>query len=252
VRYVSLLLCLGILAGCQSAPMRTAPDKQAKSAELHFRLGIDALSKNNMPKAFDELLRAESLAPDRADILDALGIAWIKHGNLDKAEEYYARAMRQSPSASTYNNYGGLMLQQGHPQKAEKLFRKALEDPRYRNPDIAYINLGDALLAQGRFDEAIASYKQAGQLNPGQQLSRLKQARAYESTGRMHYAKALYEAILREHPDNLQAMQSLLAMLKKKGNLKEARARLQKFSQHSNNPDHVAWAKEQLNGLSGP
>lgn len=252
MKFAVLILCLSLIAGCQTAARHEDTSKQDKSAEVHFKLGIDAMNKNNMPKAFDELLQAERLAPARADILDALGIAWIKRGNLDKAEKSYRRAMQLSPPASTYNNYGGLLLQQGHPKKAEQMFRKALEDPRYRNPDIAYINLGDALLAQKKFDEAIASYKQARQLNPRQELSRLKEAQAFEQSNRKHYAKALYEAILRERPGNQQAMQGLLSMLRNEGNLTEARSKLREFSRHTDNPDHTAWAKDQLYKLSRP
>ncbi len=249
MRLAPLLLCLAMLAGCQTAAKHEEADRQAKSAELHFRLGIDALSKNNMPKAFAELLHAEKLAPGRADILDALGIAWIKRGQPDKAEAYYRRAIHMSPPPSTYNNYGGLLLTMGKYKQAEAMFRRALDDPRYRHPDLAYINLGDALLAQNRFDEAIASYRQARQLNPIQQVSRLKEAQAYAKHGKTRYAKAMYEAILREHPTNRAAMQELLALLRKSGDRHEARDRLMVFSRHATRPEDIAWAQDEMGKL---
>ncbi len=244
-----LLLGLALLVGCQTTARHEAPDDRAKSAEMHFRLGIDALGRNNLPKAFTELLHAEKLAPDRSDILDALGIAWIKRGDPDRAEAYYRRAIHMDPAPSTYNNYGGLLMTMGRFREAEAMFRKALNDPRYQHPDIAYINLGDALLAQDHFDEAIASYRQARQLNPIQQVSRLREAQAYEKRGRTHYAKAMYEAILREHPDNRAAMQGLLELLRKGGNRLEARKRLMAFGKHATRPEDIAWAREEMNKL---
>jgi len=252
VRVATLLLCVAMLAGCQTTTRHDDAAQQAKSAELHFRLGIDALSKNNMPKAFSELLLAEKLAPDRADILDALGIAWIKRGKPDKAEGYYRRAIRMSPPPSTYNNYGGLLLTMGKYQQAEAMFRKALDDPRYRHPDLAYINLGDALLAQNRFEEAIASYRQARELNPLQQISRLKEARAYAEHGKTRYARAMFEAILREHPASRDAMQGLLALLKKSGDRQHAREKLVAFSKHATRPEDIAWAQEEIGRLNRP
>jgi len=240
---------MAMLAGCQTTARHEVPDARAKSAEMHFRLGIDALNKNNLPKAFTELLHAEKLAPERADILDALGIAWIKRGDPGKAEAYYRRAIHTDPAPSTYNNYGGLLMTMGKFKEAEAMFRKALNDPRYLHPDIAYINLGDALLEQGRFDEAIASYRQARQMNPIQQVSRLREAQAYEKYGRTHYAKAMYEAILREHPDNRSAMQGLLGLLRKSGERHEARQRLAAFSKHATRPEDIAWAQEEMNKL---
>ena len=250
MRIAALLLCLSLVAGCQTAAKHENEAKQAKSANLHYQLGVDALNKNNMPKAFDELLQAQQLAPARADILDALGVAWIVRGDLKKAETYFKQALQHSPSAATYNNYGGLLMQMGAYAKAETFFRKALDDPRYRNPDLVYINLGDALVAQGRFDEAISSFRQSRRLNPRQELSRLKEAQAYEQSSRKHYAKALYEAILREQPASRPAMQGLLGLLESSGNLTEARRGLRKFRKQSKNPEDVAWASGELQRLS--
>ena len=108
------------------------------------------------------------------------------------------------------------------------------------------------MLAQERFDEAIASYKQARLLNPRQELSRLKEAQAYEQNGQKHYAKALYEAILRERPGNRQAMQGLLALLKDSGSLTEAGRSLRKFEKHSTSPEDTSWAQNELQRLFRP
>jgi len=240
-----------MLSGCQSAAKHEDPVKQAKSADFHYQLGLDALGKNNMPKAFDELFMAQQMAPERADILDAIGIAWWKRGDLDTAEKYYEKALQHSPAAATYYNYGGLLLQKGLSERAEAFFRRALEDPRYRNPYLANIGLGDALQAQDRFDEAIDAYRQARVMNPRQELSRLKEAQAYERTNRDNYAKAIYEAILRERPGNRPAMQGLLALLKKNGHVDNARIRLKKFSKHARNPEDTAWGEDELQKLSG-
>jgi len=219
-------LLLGACAG--NRPVPDSPEVRVKKVESHYRLGLDALEKNNLPKAFDELLIAEQLGPGHAEVLDALGYAWRVRGDLEKSSSYYKHALAIEPAARTWNNYG------------------ALEDPRYPHPDFAYINLGDALLMQNRFDDAIAAYRQARLLNPLQDVSLMKEAQAYREHNRPEFARAMYETILRNSPANRQALEGLLAMQQDEG---EAKNQLQKFIKITQEPLDRAWAEEALKAM---
>jgi len=225
-------------------------ERQTRRVDIHYQLGIDALNKGSLPKAFEELLRAKSMDPARSDILDALAYAWQLRGDLEKSDEYYQKSLQYQPSSATYNNYGGLMLQMNKPKIAEEYFRKALDNPRYRHPDIAYINLGDALLLQKRFNEAIAAYRQARTLNPVQETSRIREARAYVRYGRIIFAKALYETILRDKPGNRQALEDLLGLLYKEGNIPAVRKQLEHFHKLTSDTLDKAWAEEEIKRLA--
>jgi len=245
----TLLFIVATFSACTTVTS-VSPELQTKRVDIHYQLGIDALNKRNMPKAFEELLRAESIAPHRSDVLAALGYAWQLRGDLDKASAYYLRAIKHHPSSATYNNYGGLLLRMNKPKLAEKYFRKALDNPRYPHPDIAYINLGDALLLENRFNEAIAAYRQARILNPFQETSRIREAQAYVRYDRIAYAKALYETILRDRPGNRQALEGLLDVLRKEGNTSEVRKQLKRFHKLASDPLDKAWAEEKIKRLS--
>ncbi|MDQ6986428.1 MAG: tetratricopeptide repeat protein [Mariprofundaceae bacterium] len=244
-----LLTALLLLPACQTNPIHSNPNKIEKQIESHYRLGLDALNKNNLPKAFKELLYAESLDPKRSEVLDALGYAWQLRGDLNKSLTYYKRAIANQPTARTYNNYGTLLLAMNKAEKAEAAFRKALDDPRYNRPDYAYINLGDALLMQDKFNDAIAAFRQARLLNPYQELSRLKEAAAYQQYKRPAFAKAMYETILRDSPGNRPALESLLPLLKAEHKTAEARRQLQTFIKRSSEPLDQAWATETLKAI---
>jgi len=244
-----LLVALLSLSACQTNPVNSAPNSREKQIESHYRLGLDALNKNNLPKAFKELLHAESLDPKRSHVLDALGYAWQLRGDLKKSLAYYKRAIANQPTARTYNNYGTLLLVMNKAKKAEAAFRKALDDPRYNRPDYAYINLGDALLMQDKLNDAIAAYRQARLLNPHQELSRLKEAAAYMQYKRPAFAKAMYETILRDSPGNKPALESLLPLLKAEHATVEARRQLQIFIKRSSEPLDQAWATETLKAM---
>ncbi len=247
--FAMLLVALVSLSACQTIPAHPSSASIEKQIESHFRLGLDALNKNNLPKAFKELLHAESLDPKRTEVLDALGYAWQLRGNLEKSLAYYKRAIANQPTARTYNNYGTLLLAMKEAKKAEAAFRKALDDPRYNRPDYAYINLGDALLMQDKFNDAIAAYRQARLLNPHQELSRLKEAAAYMQHKRPAFAKAMYETILRDSPGNKPALENLLPLLKAEHELTEVRRQLQMFIKRSSEPLDRAWATETLKAM---
>lgn len=247
--YTIFALIMTTLSAC-STITPVSPELQAKRVDIHYQLGIDALDKENMPKAFAELMHAMNIDPDRSDVLAALGYAWQLRGDLDKANTYYLRAIKNDPSSATYNNFGGLLLQMNKPKLAEGYFRKALDNPRYPHPDIAYINLGDALLQQNRFNAAISAYHQARILNHFQETSRIREAAAYVRYDRITYAKALYGTILRDKPNNRQALEGLVGMLRKEGKITEIKKQLKQFHGQASNPLDQAWAEEEIKRLS--
>ncbi len=248
-RILYALLSLGVLAACQTVKPAPDEEKVAKSAEIHYQLGVEAIRLNQLPKAFEELDSALELAPERSDIMDAMGLAWRLRGNLDKAEGYYRKAMRHDPEAATYNNYGSLLLQKKAWKKAEKNFRKALDSPTYRNPDTAYTNLGDSLLGQNKFNEAISAYRQASMLNKHQTESRLREAEAFDHYHRPEFSLAVYEQLLREQPGHRLAMEGMVRLLIKLERKSETMDRLEHFIDVSSDPMDKAWAKEVLHKL---
>jgi type IV pilus assembly protein PilF len=244
----TLLICCSALAACQSPATVQKVDTGAK---LHYELGVDALHKHELPKAFEELMKSDKMRPNQPDTLDALGVAWRMRGDLKKADSYYRRLIHlPGVSSRNYTNYASLLLQMKKYKQAELMARKALQDPRYASQDIAYIVLGDALLGQDRFNEAIKAYRQALQMNPNSIAAVLHEASAYEQYGRYNYARALYETKLRDLPGNRPLTEALLALLKKHNDLDAARELLEGYrDNHSKDPLQKAWAEDELNQL---
>jgi len=243
-----VILASLLLAGCQgSAKKQLSEEDQLKRIKIHYQIGLDALHKNQLPKAFEELMKAEALDSHHVDTLAALGYAWRKRGNFKKSEKYYKRAIQSGADSSIYTNYGSLLLEMQRYADAKVQIDKALEDPRYRNQFVAYILLGDAVLGLGRFDDAIAAYRQAGAMNPGQRnYSRIKEAEACISFKRYNYAKALYETILRENSSDRVAVEGLVKLLKLRNDRAGARKHLKSFIQNTKSELDRAWASDEL------
>ncbi len=242
-----LLLCLQLTA-CISADDREVLKKRANA---HFDIGVDALRSGNLPKAFDELMLADKILPHQPHILDTLGNAWRMRGDLNKAEQYFKKALRYGDQPSIHTNYASLLLQMGRFSDARAEIAKTLKDPRYAKQDIAYIILGDSLIGEGKLDEGIQAYRRAGRINPRQLLSRLREARVYANSGRYSFAIALYETLLREHPDNREAVMGLIPLLKQQGDMQHIHHYLVNLRNYTRNKADRAWAEEQLTKLNG-
>ncbi|MDQ6981809.1 MAG: tetratricopeptide repeat protein [Mariprofundus sp.] len=249
IRTALALLILVSLSACATASkVNNNPDKQAKLANIHYQLGIDALGKAGMlPKAFDELMKSNEILPNRPEVLDALAYAWLLRGDMKKSEDFYLRAIHHDAGAATFNNYANLLNRLKRYPEAEKSARKALADPRYTNQDLAFINLGDALLGQEKFDAAIRAYLQARVFNSASALVNLRLAHAYFKHGKLRESRALYEIIIRKQNDNRQAVEGLVSILEQQNETAAARQVLNRFGQQTASSLDRAWALGELN-----
>ena len=246
LRLFALLAALTLLTACQTLKPTMSQEKIAKSAQIHYQLGINALYRGDLPKAFEELMHSNKILPGQAEVLDALAYAWRARGDFVQAEAFYKQSLKADNRPSTHTNYGSLLIALKRYSEAEVHLRLALEDPRYRKQYIALLNLGDALLGQERFTDAIAAYRKAGLLNPNQTISQLKEAEAYVHVNRLNYAQALYEALLDKKPDNRPALEGLIEVLIKLHQLSEAQRYLAGYIEKEKNPLNRAWANDEL------
>jgi len=245
---LSLMLAVILLSSCSTKIID--PDKQAKLADIHYRLGMDALGKEGMlPKAFQELMESNDILPDQPAVLDALAYAWLVRGDMKKSETFYLRAIQHDAGAASYNNYANLLNRVQRYPEAEKVARKALDDPRYPNQDLAFINLGDALLGQNKTAAAVQSYYQAQAFNPNSSIVNIRLANAYFLNGKLPEARALYEMLILKQQDNRPAVEGLLAVLAKQHDTASAKHGLYQYSNQASAPLNKAWAQNELERL---
>ncbi len=246
MKYILLIAAVLSLSACQSDASKRLDEDANKRARLHYQLGLDALHKGTVPKAFEELYISDKIKPNQPDTLDAIAYAWRLRGDNKKAEQFYKKAIKADAGSSTYNNYGSLLNELGKYDDAIKNLTLALEDPRYRNQSLVFLNLGDAYVGKGNLEEAVKAYRKAKLLSPNWTYPELREAAAYTTFHRPNYAQALYETILRKKPANQQALAELIALLKGKGQDSLLRSYIQAFIKA--NPDKLqqAWAKDEL------
>lgn len=158
-------------------------------------LGVSFLARQHIEAARPHLEQAARLAPDDATIRDNLGLIYTRLGDTAGADAQFARATRLDPlMVSAWVNRAQCAAQAGDPGKAEAFARQALAiNPRLAD---AHLNLGNALLDLGRWDEAEESYRTAMLCAPpGWIEASLNLGNLYDVRGRFAEAIAVLEPL---------------------------------------------------------
>ncbi|MBV9458647.1 MAG: tetratricopeptide repeat protein, partial [Bradyrhizobium sp.] len=143
------------------AALEQAIALQANYAEAHYNRGTVLQQQARAEDALVAYDRAIALRPDYIDAANNAGIVLQELGRYTDAIELY-RKVGTSAHADINNNMGTALLASGRPEEARQAFEQALVN-RPDFPEAAY-NLGNALRELGRLADAIAAWQQALQL----------------------------------------------------------------------------------------
>ena len=148
----------------------------------------------------------------------------------------YRKALELKPNyAKTHNNLGNALRAQGRLEDAIAAYRKAQElKPAYAE---AHNNLGIALQEQGGLEDAIAAYGKALELKPHYADAHNNLGNALKDQGRLEDAIAAYRKALELKPDHADAHNNLGIALQEQGRLEDAIAAYRKALELK--PDHA-------------
>lgn len=157
----------------------------------------------------------------------ALALKHHQSGELAQAERLYRQVLGADPRHSgALHLLGVLAVQSGKTEDAMNLIGQAIAI----NPHVAVYhgNLGTAYFALKRFDEAIACFREALRLDPGDRdaNAHYNLGAALYKQGRYEEAVTSFEATVRQKPEYVDALSSLGAALREVGRLNEAEAYL--------------------------
>lgn len=127
-----------------------------------FELGCAAQAVGEFPKAIECFIKVTQLAPLVAEGHFNLGNATYSLGRFDEALAAYEQAFELCPDRSSKNNIGNVWASMGNFDQAIAAYRTALDLPDDGTPLGSIVkNLGNALEADGRWDEADTIFQQA-------------------------------------------------------------------------------------------
>jgi tetratricopeptide (TPR) repeat protein len=141
----------------------------------------------------------------------------------EEAVRYLSIALALRPdSPGTHLNLGNALYASGRLEEAEACYRKALElAPEYAH---AHNNLGLVLKDQSQLDAAIACYRKAIELDPGNAFAHTNLGVALKAQGQLDEALAACRQAIALNRKDARVYLNLSAVLAAKGQLDEASA----------------------------
>ncbi|RMD47753.1 MAG: tetratricopeptide repeat protein, partial [Aquificota bacterium] len=149
--FLTILFAVIFFNGCAS---KKPKEEVIKTAKYHFKVGISYLNSGNLAEAIYNLNKAYALDKNNVDILNALGIAYSKVGELDKAQQYFLEAIKINPNKiESYVNLGVLLAQKKDYGSALKNFKIAANSPDYKSKEKVYYNMALIYKNLGNLDK---------------------------------------------------------------------------------------------------
>jgi len=146
-RVFVVLLLIALLQACVSADSKEQQTRNEKASAVNVQLGIGYLQQNNLEVASEKLTKALRQNPNSPAANNAYAILQDRLGQTELAGEYYKKATELDPKdAGAANNYGRFLCMNGRELESEKYFKRALDNPLYSTPEVAYTNAAICLL----------------------------------------------------------------------------------------------------------
>ncbi|MBI5660266.1 MAG: tetratricopeptide repeat protein [Nitrosomonadales bacterium] len=185
-----------------------------------FQTALGHYQAGQVPQAvavFRQILQTE---PNHADALHFLGVIALQSGNHDGATDLIGKAIGVKPTGLMHYNLGLALRAQGKLDEAAASYRKATAlQPDYAE---AHFNLGNVLQKQGKLDEAIASYRKVLALKPDWVDAHNNLGSALQEQGKLDGAIASYRRAIALKPGFANAHNNLGIALQKQGKPDEA------------------------------
>jgi protein O-mannosyl-transferase len=173
-------------------------------------------------------LRARRWAKGAVPLLAVLWVGWgawrLNARVLDWANEIllYTTSLKATPrSPVLLYNLGTAYSDAGDIERAIQYYRRAIGiNPNYVS---ALVNLGNVLRARGEYSEAVGLYKRAISLDPKSPDPWINLGNVYGQEGWAKEAKSAYERAIALKPDDTQAIINLGVTYQRLGNLAAAK-----------------------------
>lgn len=144
VKILAGVLAPGVLAACVSTS-NVPGDKVSlqQASQYNVELGVAYMQQGRRDLAMQKLQLALKQDPGNASAYMSLGLLYNTMGDVKRADDNYRTALRKKPDdPQIENNYAVFLCQRGKPQKSEKYFLEAANNPLYPTPEAAYTNAG--------------------------------------------------------------------------------------------------------------
>ncbi|MCU7960221.1 MAG: type IV pilus biogenesis/stability protein PilW [gamma proteobacterium symbiont of Bathyaustriella thionipta] len=129
-------------AGSSTGVLGDAASRNRQS-DVYAKLGLEYMRTGQLDVALQKLHRGLDRDPDNANLHYVIALVYERLGEADSAHEHFQEGLSLEPKNSyIINAYGTFQCKQKNYDEAIKLFKRALENPLYDNPEVAWSNAG--------------------------------------------------------------------------------------------------------------
>jgi len=162
-RQLFFLSCIILMSACASSSSQPdnrnqkviEEERTAKAVDTHVQLAVGYLQRGQFEIALEKIEIALEHDPKSADAHTVAGAVNERIGRYDQADYHYHRAVKLKPNGGgVLNNYGQFLCKSEKVEEAEEYFRRAVDDPFYKNPATALGNACSCLVNSGQMQRA--------------------------------------------------------------------------------------------------
>jgi len=219
VRLLGTAALLALLFGCSSTrPVVGSGDDRATGelgsptvrespADVYIELSAAYLRDNNLTEAYLNAKKAVMVDSSSSNAYFMLALVHQQLGQLEAADKSY----RKSISLDQYNPvalnaYGSFLCERERYADADGYFRRALDNPLYNTPWVAWHNAGSCSEMAGDLERAENDYRSALQANPRFPPSLLGMARVSFEQGNYLSARAYLQRFSELSPHTAESL----------------------------------------------
>jgi type IV pilus assembly protein PilF len=212
-----------VLLALACSGSQPARDDVAKS-EYHWRLAQNCYTQDrNLACTQRELYESLALDPNNADAHYLKGIVLMGLEDLVGSEAEFTEALRlRSDFLEARNNLGSALLAQGRYSEAIQVLTPLTETPLYPTPAFAHGNIGWAWYQLGDLAKARRAIEMALFLNPKFCLGANNLGLVYRDMGNARSAREQFEKATKQCPTFADAWYHLGVLLQEAGETKAA------------------------------
>ncbi|WP_199098428.1 type IV pilus biogenesis/stability protein PilW [Dyella sp. ASV21] len=144
-------------------PHATKAEQRQEGARVHTELAQQYMDNGDLQDALVKLNKALQFDPSYVPAHTVLAVVYERINDLPNAELHYRKAVALAPDKGDTNNNLGWFLcnREGKPAEAAPYFQKAVADPFYQTPALAWTNAGICLTRSNDLTGAEADFRKA-------------------------------------------------------------------------------------------
>jgi type IV pilus assembly protein PilF len=214
----ALTLSLALLFGC-STPSAVksggdnatgelgSPTAQQGPADVYIELSAAYLRERNFTEAYMNANKAVMVDPSSSNARFMLALVHQQLGQLEEADKAYRKSISLDPrNPAALNAYGSFLCEQERYADADGYFRRALDNPLYNTPWLAWHNAGSCREIAGDLGGAESDYRSALQSNPRFAPSLLGMAEVSFEQGNYLSARAYLQRFAEVSPHTAESL----------------------------------------------